>query len=425
MPDLTEKFLPRLQENALPVLDLGPSFIAPSYADQSILNIPATVCKLLGIPGIGAGELNPNITAALGTDIQRVIVILMDGLALHRFQNWLKNAPVWNTLIKEGVLAPLTSVVPSTTSSALTTLWTGCSPAQHGIIGYEMFTKEFSMISNMILHAPMTFSNDIGGLERAGFAAEEFLPVPTFGPHLKAHGLTPYGFMHYSIANSGLSRMFMRDVDIIPIETPASTWVGIRQLIEAHPDERQYIWTYWSAVDGISHFHGPDDERVPAEFSSYSRAFEEFFLNQLNPQLRQGTAVILTADHGQRHTPLEANNVLQNHPELHRHLRLNPTCENRLANLYLRPGREAAVREYIEKTWPEEFTLIPQTEALGSELFGPGPQHVDLENRIGDLIAVAHEGAYLWWADKPDFLQGRHGGLTPEEMIVPFLGARL
>ncbi len=425
MPDLTEKLLPRLQANTLPGLDLGTEFIAPSYGNQSILNVPDTVCELLNIPGLGEGALNPEITAPLGTDIQRVIVILIDALAFQRLIKWSEVAPIWQNLVSEGVLAPITSVVPSTTSSALTTFWTGRSPAHHGIIGYEMFTKDYSMISNMILHAPMTFRNDVGGLERAGFSPEEFLPVPTFGPHLKAHGVAPYGFMHYSIVNSGLSRMFMREVEIRPIETAASTWVSIRKLIEDRPTEKQYIWTYWSAVDSLSHFHGPEDERVVAEFQNYSQTFETFFLNQLSPNLRQNTAVILTADHGQMETPLYDHNLLTNHPELHRHLRLNPTCENRLANLYLRPGREAAVREYFDQTWPRTFTLITQAEALENGLFGPGPQHADLENRVGDLIALARPGAYLWWADKPDFLLGRHGGLTPEEMVVPFLGARL
>jgi hypothetical protein len=44
---------------------------------------------------------------------------------------------------------------------------------------------------------------------------------------------------------------------------------------------------------------------------------------------------------------------------------------------------------------------------------------------VGDLILVARGNAYLWWADKEDQLLGRHGGLHPEEMLVPFLGARI
>jgi hypothetical protein len=58
-------------------------------------------------------------------------------------------------------------------------------------------------------------------------------------------------------------------------------------------------------------------------------------------------------------------------------------------------------------------------------LFGPGRVHPDLKNRIGDLIAIARQEAYLWWANEDDFLLGRHGGLHPQDMLVPFLAARL
>ena len=51
--------------------------------------------------------------------------------------------------------------------------------------------------------------------------------------------------------------------------------------------------------------------------------------------------------------------------------------------------------------------------------------HPNLTSRVGDLIAVARQDAYLWWHTKEDFLLGRHGGLNPQEMLVPFLGVRL
>jgi hypothetical protein len=38
---------------------------------------------------------------------------------------------------------------------------------------------------------------------------------------------------------------------------------------------------------------------------------------------------------------------------------------------------------------------------------------------------VSQGSAYLWWAPKENVLIGRHGGVSPEEMLVPFLAARL
>jgi hypothetical protein len=432
MPDLTAQLLPRLEKKQLSGKKLPQGFVAPKYDGQSILNVPDSICRWMHIPEIGEGALAPEILAPLGGGsrgggFRRVILILMDALALHRLQQWMDDgtAPIWRDLLADGLLAPLTSISPSTTSAALTTLWTGRSPASHGILGYEVWLKEYGMVANMILHAPMTFRSEVGSLSKAGFKPQDFLSLPTFGPHLRANGITPYAFQHHSIAHSGLSQMFQREIEINGFVSSADLWVSLRQIIERKPNERQYIWTYWGGVDTLSHFYGPDDERAVAEFSHFSAAFEKFFLRQLSPAARKDTLVLLTADHGQIRTPLVSNHSLKNHPELYPHLTIAPTGENRMTYFYLRPGSEAFVRDYLQAHWPAGCTIFTREEALAAGLFGPGAHHPGLRDRIGDLIVFWHEDAYLWWADKDDFMLGRHGGLHWQEMLVPFLGTRL
>ena len=80
-------------------------------------------------------------------------------------------APVWSRLAEQGKLAAITSLVPSTTTAALTSLWTGRSPAEHGIVGYELWLKEYGVVSNMILHTPISFGNDAGSLVQGRVSA--------------------------------------------------------------------------------------------------------------------------------------------------------------------------------------------------------------------------------------------------------------
>ena len=426
MPVYSTSLLARLNDHSFPVPDLNGQFIFPKYLDQSILNIPSTICKWMNLPGFEASPLHEQITDCFAPAIRKVVFILMDGLSFHRFQKWKSNNPIWTSMIQNGLVAPLTSVVPSTTSSSLTTLWTGRSPASHGIIGYEMWLKEYAMVGNMILHSPMTFAGDTpGSLNKAGFSPQAFLKLPTLGTHLLGCGVKAYAFSHYSIANSGLSRMLMKDVEVFPFQTPASLWVSVRDLLEEKNMEKMFIWVYWGQLDGISHYHGPDDPRAEAEFSHFSMALEHFFLRTLSRKAKQDTLFILTSDHGQTFTPLNELNTLGKHPQLDHYLRLKPTCENRFAFLYLRPGFEKEVRDYFHTSFPNQFSVISQDMALNTGLFGPGPEHPDLVNRVGDLIAVAHENAYLWWADQDDFLLGRHGGLFLDDMLVPFVAGKL
>jgi predicted AlkP superfamily pyrophosphatase or phosphodiesterase len=219
--------------------------------------------------------------------------------------------------------------------------------------------------------------------------------------------------------------MHMNDVDVHAFSTPADLWISVRQLLEEKPRQRLYAWVYWGAVDGLSHHHQPDDERTAAEFSQFSAAFEEYFLNRLSAAGRKNTLVILTADHGQIYTPDQQKYLLTRHPELDDMLHICPTGENRLMFLYPKAGKLDAVRAYIEETWPGDFACFTPDQALQSELFGPGPHHPDLRNRIGDLIVAARGEAYLWWGGEENPLRGRHGGLHPQEMLVPFLAAQL
>jgi hypothetical protein len=428
MVDIPADLISIIKANRLPGLDLGDEFIYPKYDGQSILNVPGSICQLMGIPPIGASPLNADILAPLGEGARKVILILMDALAFHRLRAWMADDKdmVWNHLVADGLLAPLTSIVPSTTSSAITTLWTGRSPAEHGIAGYELWLKEYGIVANMIEHKPITYQGGVGSLSQAGFSPDTFLPVFPITTHFREHNVSPYAFQHYSIINSGLSRMFMEGANRQSFSTAADLWVNLRQLFEQSPNERMYTWVYWGAVDTLSHFHGPDDDRPRAEFAIFSSAFERFFLKELSTSARKDALVILISDHGQIHTnKFETDYDLRNHPEFTRLLHILPTGENRLAYLHVRPGQKESVKEYVDQTWPGQFTLLDSSHALEKGLLGPGEPYKRLPERLGELIAIAHNDAYWWWAAKENPITGRHGGLSPDEMLVPFLAARL
>lgn len=428
MPDLINKFLPGLQAGRLSGLDLEQELVFPAYGGSSILNLPASVCHWLNAPAFGgASPLAAEILDPIGNGFNKVILVLVDGLALHRFQSWLAkgDVPVWSRALENGAsLFPLTSISPSTTSAALTSLWTGRSAAEHGILGYEMWLKEYSLVANTIQHSPMSFRWASGSLEKTGFTPQNFMTWPTLGAHLAVDGIKTYAFQQSGIVGSGLSNMFYQDVDVWGCGTPVEMWVNLRQLIETHPDERQYIWVYWDAFDHYSHHFGPDDERPAAEFRFFSAMLDELFLKPLEGQMAGDTLLIMTADHGHIHTDFDPHYELRNHPALTRMLPMQPSGENRLAYFYIRPGQTEAVREYLECTWPNQFGVFAADDLRQVGLLGNGALHPRLDERMGDYVVIAYGNAYLWWADKKNHLIGRHGGLSPDEMLVPCLAYR-
>ena len=321
--------------------------------------------------------------------------------------------------------APLTSVTPSTTCAALTSIWTGKSPAEHGIVGYEQWLKEYGMVANMITHAPFSFEGQVGSLRHAGFAPTEFLSSATLGSHLTQAGVGSYALQPSSLLGSGPSEMFLPNVTRIGYHSTSDLCVSLRQLIEATPNEKMFVYAYWSEVDTLSHRYGPDDERVLYEFADLSLAIQNLLFAKLSTTLRKGTLFMMAADHGQIHTEQDPHYDLRNHPNLSRRLHMQPTGENRLIYLFIKPGQIEAVREYIERTWPNQFAILDSAYAIDTGLFGSGTVSPRLFERVGDVVLAARGSAYLWWGVKENPLVGRHGGLTPDEMLVPLLAAPL
>lgn len=431
MTNLISQNVARLEKNHLPGLPREDHFIYPAYHGDSIVNIPSSLAHVLDLPPFSAQALSPDLLAPLG-HARRIIFIVMDGLALHRFERWIaqESASVWNRLVKNGILAPLTSVTPSTTSAALLSLWTGVCPAAHGVVGYELWLKEYGIVTNMILYAPISYQGAEsrrleGSLENAGFRPKNYLNVPTVASHLLQYGVETHAFHHHMLASSGLSQMLLNGVHVHAFSGAADLWVDVCALLDAKNDQKLLTYVYWGQVDHLSHFYGPDDDRPRAEFSLFSLAFERFFLEKIGPSERRDTLLIFTADHGQIFTAPDALYNFNNHPQMEKNLHIMPTGENRLIYLHVRPGRVEAVHQYIQETWPDQFHVIPSMEAVAAGLFGSGDLHPGLADRVGDLLLIPREKKYLWWANKKDHLHGRHGGLHREEMLVPFLAVHL
>jgi hypothetical protein len=443
MRNLVPQLLPLLESHRLDGLDAGPQAVYPLYEGFSLANLPASICHWLGIPGAGMPALDGSILDLWQQSFQNVILLVIDGMGLNTFELALRRATeeaslsVWGemanagagknasvTASTESALVALTSMCPSTTSTVLTTLWTGCTPAQHGVLGYEMWLKEYNLIANMILHSPASYTNDPGSLRRAGFDPQTFLSVPVIGPHLAAHGVRPYAFLHHTIAKSGLSTMLLAGAESIPFRSLSDLWVSLDHLLETKRAEQKYIYLYWADLDEHSHRYGPQDERVAQELEAFSLHLGHF-IRQQRAHARGNTLLLITADHGHISTPPHPDFDLRRHAELQRCLVMSPSGEARLPLVFLRNGYAAQFLEYIQKTWQGQFRAIPSAQAIAAGLFGPGNRDARLPDRAGDYVVLPQENAYWWFGQQDNLLLGRHGGLTRTEMIVPLFSMLL
>lgn len=425
MPDLSDSCLPQLLAGRLPDLDLGREAVCPAYGGLSILNLSASVCRWLGAPDLPHPPLAVAALDDLAGGARQVILTLVDAVSFDRFRRWADGpARGLRRLAQDGLLFPVTSVVPSTTSAALVSLWTGRSPAEHGILGYELFLKEHGLVANMITLTPAAL-NEPGLLSRAGFQPEAALPVPTLGAHLAAAGVEAHAFLPQEICGSGLSRMHLTHTTLHGYSAPADLWGSLRALAETRLDRPRLIYAYYPEVDTLSHRWGPDSEQAESDFGTFAQTLLHRFVEAFDGACRRQTLLVILSDHGQVASTPDPHYEVHSHPDLLRRLHVLPCGESRLAYLYMRPGQTEAVAEYFERAWPGGFRMLPSDHALAAGLFGPGRPAACAADRLGDRIALAQGAAYLWSPDKANAMRGRHGGLSREEMLVPILAVRL
>jgi predicted AlkP superfamily pyrophosphatase or phosphodiesterase len=420
MTALFEQTLETIRSFQLPGLPRREGEIHPFYGGLSNANLPASICRWLDCTLPFGLPLDAALTAGLPERFRNVILLVVDGMRLDLFGEYLRADRALRGVMDGLQFAPLTSIAPSTTSAALTTLWTGRQPAEHGIIGYELFLKEFGFIANMITHSVASFTRENNNLVKAGFEAQQFLPVPTLTGHFRQKGVTPHAMQHISLTRSGLTDMLFSGVESHAYRTQSDMWARVEDILESGTDQKQYIYIYWGDLDTQSHLYGPEDRQIRNEWEAFA-ALMVPALECINKMSHGETLFILTADHGQIPTPIDSEMELRNHPDLIRHLVMLPSGESRLPYLFVKHGHEEWVRNYLTSHWEGRFAMYPSADVLESGLLGSYTPHAATIDRMGDLVVFPEGNAYWWWVNKENRLLGRHGGLSAQEMLVPLV----
>jgi hypothetical protein len=409
------------------LLPADQNWIIPHYEGFSIANVPSTVALLFGedLPG-ALTSLPDELWHDWVPGLRRIVLVVLDALGLRMLEDmWARGeGSSLFRLAEAGRLTPLTSVFPSTTDAALISLSSGRPPAEHGWLAYTMYLREMGVAANAIMLSPMwTRQTDL--LVHWGLDPEALVTVPTLASQLTGAGVTTSAVLSDHFLGSAFTRVLYRGMSEMRGHLHASDlWVHLRHLLAETRGRRALITAYWSGLDTLGHVYGHGTDLWRAEFRAVSRLLENEFLSSLGGEDREGTLLLVTADHGQiRVSETEILRASED-SELHRHLMVPVVGESRAAFVYPRPGRADAIRAHLASSYPDWFTILDSTEALESGLMG-WPISDEAYARAGELLVLPRGGHALEQMEPSVPLLGRHGGLTQEEMLVPLIGARL
>jgi Type I phosphodiesterase / nucleotide pyrophosphatase len=359
----------------------------PIFPDYSGANVRAIVPTLLA-PNRGADRAWMPLPVR---DAGQVVVLVLDGLG-------------WEQLVEHGqhmpTLAafdggPITTVAPSTTATALTSITTGLTPGEHGLVGYRID------LGGETLNV-LRWSTEAGDARRK----HEPRRVQPFTPFM---GEAVPVVTKADFERTGFTEAHLRGGRLVGWRSASSVAVTVGHLLR---DGAPLIYAYYDGIDKIAHERG---------FGPYYEAelrSADDIVEQVRAQLVDDSVLLVTADHGQVDVGTNTREMAADVAKLTRSL----SGEGRFRWLHAKPGAAedllaAAVAMHGDVAWVKS-----RQELIEGGWFGPVVSP-PIAARFGDVALMTK--APISFVDPADTgpypLVCRHGSLTSAEMLVPLL----
>ncbi len=325
----------------------------------------------------------------------QVVLWVLDGLGWDQMQSRLaslRGFPLMNG-------AAITTIAPTTTATALTSISTGLPPGEHGIIGYRIAVEGDD---NLNVLRWTTSKGD----------ARESIPPESVQHDVAFEGHRPPVVVRAEFRDTGFTRAHLGGCRHVPYRMPSTLVAEI--LHQVHAGE-PFVYAYYDGIDKVAHEYGLGSV-YDAELIFVDRMVE-YLLAELPPNV----ALVITSDHGQVDV---GDRVFPPHPAVLSQVR-HQSGEARFRWLHAHLGAEAALYDAAVEHHSHESWVVTREQVVDECWFGPKVLPGPLA-RLGDVALVAREPiAYEDPMDTGPFhLIGRHGSLTPAEVYVPLLVAR-
>ena len=374
---------------------------APAFGGGSLADVLPAVLAGLGVPGLPGESRSPT-----GLDLpvsSRVCIVLIDGLGWNALCAHPAAAPFLTSLLDSAGSRPITSVFPTTTPIALTSLGTGLSPGEHGIVGLLMRLPETGQVINTLA---LPSEVDLRLLQ----------PRPTAFERAAAAGVAVTRIGPSSFEGAGLSEAGLRGGSYRGAETVGERVAAAAAAVRR--DDRSLAYVYFGDLDATGHRHGCRSESWRQELVHVDRTVE-----QLAAALPAGATLVVTSDHGMVDVAFDDRWDVAVNPALADGVDV-VAGDLRGVHLHAQPGAAGDVLAAWRETLGTGFWVLGRDEAIAAGLYGPVvADHV--RPRIGDVVALARgASAVVDTRTMPPgllALVGLHGSVTEDELLVPLL----
>ena len=176
----------------------------PDYNGYCLSNVSPTALSLLGVD-IGRTILPKDTLGDTETaGVENVVLMLFDGLGFKELAKQ-SGSGFFGSLSKKGNVRPITTIFPSTTAAAMTTVSTGLTPQEHGLPEWFVYMDE---LDEVIATLPFTRAGEPGRDTLVGTIEPRFLfDGPTIFERLKEGGVKSISLTNRAIAYTAYSEL--------------------------------------------------------------------------------------------------------------------------------------------------------------------------------------------------------------------------
>ena len=363
----------------------------PGYGESSLADLATSALAALGM------MREPNPLGLPETD--RVCLLVLDGLGWELLREHQAAAPFLSELAVSG--RALTAGFPAMTATSLASLGTGRPPGQHGVLGYQVMVPGEDRLLNSL-----RWDSRVDPLA--------WQPVPTIFERAAAAGISGFHVAHSGLLRTGLTVAALRGAEGVAADTLGA--LAAQAVAALRSSDRALALVYHSQLDSTGHEFGSSSDAWWYHLGQVDRLAEH-----LAGALPPGTAMYVTADHGQVDVPAQDRIDADTVPALRDGVALLGG-DSRARYVYAVPGAAADVLAAWREVLGHRAWVVSRDEAIAGGWFGPVDPR--LTPRIGDVVAAATGGsAIVATTAEPaeSALIGLHGSLTLAEQAVPLL----
>jgi len=354
--------------------------IIPSDGEMSVSSI---------VPAIVMRKPTSLVSEAMLAS-QSIVLFVIDGLGWHQIDRHRGDLPC----LGEALGTPITTVAPSTTATALTSICTGVLPGEHGVVGYKVDT-------------PHGLLNCLRWTAGSKLMMKELPPID-FQPVEPFLGARPPVVTRAEFQLSGFTQAHLRNGEFCGWWSPATLVTEIADQVKS---EAPLVYAYYDGLDKVAHVHGMQRHYLD------ELKFVDALVERIIEELPEGATLLVTADHGMVEV---GDRVFDVDEEL---IQRTSGTSGEARFLWLHAQNDSAEGLLEAAQVHSDVAWIVGIEQILDECWFGTHVTPEARMRMGEVAIVARDPIALMDPRQPDAPQlvARHGSMTPEEMLVPFI----